>query len=316
MLKKDIIKANAALASLTDEQITAIENLSQNDENTVIASKVSEIYNRFDADILEASGIAKVTTEKSYDYAKRVANELKGKAAASETLNTQINELKAEKTRLETAIAAGSTNKEAVAKLNSVTAELEQTKTQFNELKTKFDNTETEYNNKLLGFRIENEISAASGGVKFKKEFSEQVTKTLLTNAVAQLKGNYKHEFIDDGAGGQRLVFLDKSTGGRLNNPENQLHPFTASELLQRDLKVMGVLDEGRQQTGGGSTAGGTGSTGGTLDLSGARSKVEANNIAAQALMAQGLTRGSQEYQTALDKAWTDYNVKDLPEAV
>lgn len=39
MLTREIIVANAALAGLTDEQITAITTLSQNDENSVIAKK-------------------------------------------------------------------------------------------------------------------------------------------------------------------------------------------------------------------------------------------------------------------------------------
>ena len=44
MLKKEIIKANAILATLTDEQIAAIEKLSENDENAVIGKKTGEIH--------------------------------------------------------------------------------------------------------------------------------------------------------------------------------------------------------------------------------------------------------------------------------
>lgn len=39
MLTREILVANAALAGLTDEQLTAITTLSVNDENSVIAKK-------------------------------------------------------------------------------------------------------------------------------------------------------------------------------------------------------------------------------------------------------------------------------------
>ena len=39
MLTREILVANAALSGLSDEQITAITTLSQNDENSVIAKK-------------------------------------------------------------------------------------------------------------------------------------------------------------------------------------------------------------------------------------------------------------------------------------
>lgn len=63
-LTRDILVANAALSGLTDEQISAITTLSQNDENSVIAKKTGEIYGNLDADILTASGVEKNGTEK------------------------------------------------------------------------------------------------------------------------------------------------------------------------------------------------------------------------------------------------------------
>ena len=79
-LTKEILKANAALSALTDEQLENIVTLSANDENAVIAKKTGEIYGGLDADILAASGIGKNGTEKTFDYAKRVIGEIKGKA--------------------------------------------------------------------------------------------------------------------------------------------------------------------------------------------------------------------------------------------
>ena len=63
-LTSEILRANAATAALTDEQINAIVTLSQNDEDSVIGQKTGEIYGGLDNDILSASGIAKNGTEK------------------------------------------------------------------------------------------------------------------------------------------------------------------------------------------------------------------------------------------------------------
>ena len=60
MLTSDIIKANTALAGLTEEQINAITTLSENDENSVIAKKTGEIYGALDADILAVTGVEKI----------------------------------------------------------------------------------------------------------------------------------------------------------------------------------------------------------------------------------------------------------------
>ena len=64
-LTLELLRANAATAALTDEQINAVVELSNNDEAAVISKKTGEIYGGLDNDILAASGIAKNGTEKT-----------------------------------------------------------------------------------------------------------------------------------------------------------------------------------------------------------------------------------------------------------
>ena len=54
-LTKELLTANAVLTGLTDEQITAITTLSQNDENSVIGSRIGEIYRQMDETIAKCS---------------------------------------------------------------------------------------------------------------------------------------------------------------------------------------------------------------------------------------------------------------------
>ena len=121
-------------------------------------------------------------------------------------------------------------------------------------------------------------------------------------------------EYIDDGKGGKILAFKDK-TGAIMRNPNNQLNPFGASDLLQKELKTMGVLDEGRQ-AGGGGTHGGTGGTGNqtVLDVSGSKSRNEAYEAITNHLLAKGLTIGSADFDAAMTQAWKDNNISSLPE--
>ena len=236
-LTSEVLKANAVLAGLTDEQIQAITTLSQNDENTVIAQKTGKIYGDLDADILAATGIAKNGTEKTYDYAKRVLSEFKTKAEGANGLTAQIESLTKEKARLEKAIADGATDAETAKALKQAKADLTAVQTQFNDLKTKYDEAEQKYQNELFGVRIESALQTAVAGVKFKPELPESATKVLLSQAIDKIKA-MNPEYIDDGKGGKVLAFKDE-TGALMRNPNNQLNPYTPGDLLTRELETM-----------------------------------------------------------------------------
>ena len=315
-LTVEILKANAALAGLTDEQLTAITTLSANDENSVIAKKTGEIYGGLDADILAVSGIAKNGTEKTFDYAKRVLTEFKTKVEGATGLQSQIDNLTKEKARLEKAIADGATDAETAKALKQAKADLTAVTTQFNELKTKYDEAETNYQKELYGVRIESALQTATAGIKFKAGLPESATKVLLSQAIEKIKG-MNPEFIDDGKGGKILAFKDES-GAIMRNPNNQLNPYTPGDLLTKELDTMGIIDNGRKAAGGGTVppAGGSGGSGGsgTIDVSGAKTRVEAYDAIAAGLMAQGLTAGSEKFDAAMKQAWQDNNIAALPE--
>lgn len=314
-LTTELLKANAATAGLSDEQVNAIVEMSKNDETTVIGQKTGEIYGGLDADILAASGIAKNGGEKTYDYAKRVIGEIKGQAGNAAELQTKVSELEKEKTRLESVIAKGGADAETKRQLEKANADLANVTAEYATLKTKFDNAESEHKKALFGLQIDGEMAKATAGIKFKADLPVSVTTVLLQQAVAKVKG-MNPEFIDDGNGGKILAFNENGT--TMRNPENNLRPYTAAELVARELKTMGVLDAGRKQTGAGSDGGhdgGQGGSGGTVDISGARTQDEAHEIIAKQLMEQGKVNGSKEFDEAMNKAWKDNIsvIKTLP---
>ena len=304
MLTQEIIRADAALSQLTDEQVNAIAELSRNDEAAVIAKKTGDIYGALDNDILEASGIKKNGTEKTYDYARRVLGELKGSSA---TMQGQIDALTKDKERLEKAIAdgdGGAALKQAKADLSAITK-------QYNELNDRYAQAEETHRKELFSAKVDYELQAAASSLKFKAGLPQSVTRVITSQAAERVKAMNPEE-IDDGNGGRVLAFKDKD-GAIMRNPNNKLNPYTASEMLVRELESMDVLDKGRRQTGTGTRPPHANGAGG-IDISGAKTRVEAEAAIRKSLLSQGMTVGSDAYQQAMDKAWKDFGVSKLPE--
>lgn len=314
-LTTELLNANGATAALTDEQKAAIVEMSKNDETAVIGQKTGEIYGGLDNDILASSGIAKNGTEKTYDYAKRVIGEIKGQAGNAAQMQAQIADLTKEKARLEAAVAKGG-DAETQRALQQAKADLAAVTGQYTELKTKYDAAEQQHAQALMDVRLDGEFARASAGLKFKPDIPASVHPVLVRQAVEKVKA-MRPEFIDDGqnAGTKILAFKDE-TGAILRNPETNLNPFTASELVQRELRGLGVLEDGRKQAGTGTretTPGG--GTGGAVDISGAQTQSEAAEAISKTLLAQGMTIGSDKYQRAFDEAWKNNltTIKALP---
>ena len=313
-LTTELLNANAALAGLTDDQKAAIVEMSKNDETSVIGQKTGEIYGGLDADILAASGIAKNGTEKTYDYAKRVIGEIKGQAGNAAELQTKLTESEKEVNRLNGIIAKGGADAETKRALEQAKADLANVTKEYTTLKTQFDTAKNEHEKAMFDAKISGEFAKATAGIKFKADLPASVTSVLLEQAVAKVKA-MNPEYIDDGNGGKVLAFMENGTPMR--NADNNLRPFTAAELIARELTTMGVLETGRKQTGAGSQGGQGGNDGGsgTVDISGAKTQDEAHEIIAKQLMSQGKVNGSKEFADAMAAAWKENaaTIKALP---
>lgn len=312
MITQEMLAQQEVLNGLTDEQREAILTLSKNDEEAVIGSRFREVYNKLDETIARETGIARNGDEKTYVYLERAAKAVKAQADKVDGLQTKVNELTNERNRLQKAIDEGTVDEQTKKQLAQAQKDLAAITEQFNTLKADKDKMEQTHAKEIMDVRIENELAQASAGIKFKAELPQQAVDTLLQQTIQRVKG-MTPDYIDDGKGGKRLVFKD-AQGAIMRNPEKQLEPYTAGELLQRELKAMGILDEGRKAAGGGTEppAGGGGG-GAVVDVSAARTQTEAQEIIAQALMKQGMTNGSKEFQEAMTKAWRDNNIARLP---
>lgn len=311
MLTLDLLNANAALSSLTDDQKQAIVTMSSNDEAAVIAAKTGEIYGGLDNDILATTGMGKNGTEKTYDYAKRVMGELKSKADNADALRTQVNSLTQKNASLEKSIAEGNGNEQLTKELKQTKADLASVTNQFNELQTKNKQMEDKFIQDLQNERIDSALQGAKANIKFRPELPESATKVLLQQAVDKIKG-MNPELIETEQG-RTLVFKD-ANGAILRNQATNLNPYTAAELLNRELEQMDVLDKGRQAAGGGTHTPNGGGASAAVSIDGAKTRTEAYEIITNILVAEGKQVGTAAFQEAMSQAWKDNNIAALPE--
>lgn len=309
MLTKEILLANATLAGLSAEQLEAIATLSQNDEAAVIAKKTSEIYGGLDADILVASGVEKSGGEKTYDYAKRVIGTLKKSVDGAKGNADKIAALEAEKAKLQAELEKGG-GEELQKQLNQTQTDLKSVMEKYNTLKANYDKAQSDFAAKLLNTRLDADLAGAAKGLKIKSGIPSAAAEILMKQAFAKLKAS-RPEYIENADGTQSLIFKD-ADGAVMRNPNNTLNPYTAAELLRKELGEMGVL-ENRQGKGTGTSTDPNPVPPGVIDISGAKNQREAYEIIDKALTAQGKVAGSRAYQDAMDAAWKENNIVNLP---
>ena len=311
MLTVETLRQNAALAGLTDAQFSTIAEMSKNDENTVIGTKIGALHGQYDTDIFNITGIKKNDGEKSYDYAKRILSEYKDKAESVKTIQSSLDAANARVTELQAKLEKGAADETLAQQLKDAKTQVSQLQAKLTakeaELKTAKDKADKD----LKDTHIEYAFQAATAGLKFKDGITEAIQKTLLSAAKAEVLSKGTPDFIEDGNGGKKLV-LRGTDGNILNNPNNNLNPYTLQELVL-ETSIKDVIDTGRRQSGAGTGSFTHGQGGSTLDLTGAKTQVEAYKAIEAYLLATGLTRDSQEFGEQVTKLGTENNVSSLP---
>lgn len=313
MITIEMLNQSESLSGLTDAQKLAITVLSKNDEASVIGTKIGALHGQYDSDILSISGISKTDGEKTYDYLKRVLNDYKTKLDGTKTLSAQLEASKKKVTELETKLASGGSDEAIKQQLKDARHQVTQLQTQLTAKTGELDKAKKDYEQKEKDLQVGFAFTNATAGIKFKADVSEPVKKILLAAAKDEILAKGTPDFIDDGNGGKKLVLRD-AAGNTLNNPKNNLNPYTIEELVM-ETSLKDVIDTGKQQPGGG-TKPGTSTGGGhslTLDLSGAKTQREADIQIETYLLSTGLTRDNVEFGNKALEIRNENNVSNLP---
>lgn len=308
-LNADKLKASPALAGLTEEQIKAVTELSTNDETAVIGERIGKFWGDIDRDVEETTGLKKPEGVKTFAWLK---SDVFSKVGASSKLQKKLDTLKGEKEELEKQLKDGKVDEAIAKKLKDNEQLVKDLQGQMATEKTKYEKQLTDAQSQNVSIMVNNEFDRALVGKKFKDEaiIPKSVRESYIGNAKQAILSENTPDWIDDGRGGKTLVFRD-ANGDIKRNPENNLNPFTASELFTT--KIADVLDQGKNQ--GGAGTGGKGAGGGKtseLSLSGVKTQVEADDTITDYLMGKGLVRGTAEYNQEFDQIRTENNVADL----
>lgn len=312
MITIEMLNQSESLKGLTDAQKLAITTLSSNDEATVIGTKIGALHGQYDADILSISGISKADGEKTYDYLKRVLGDYKTKLDGTKTLSAQLEAQKKKVTELETKLAAGGSDEAVKQQLKDARHQVTQLQTQLTAKTEELDNAKKDYEKKEKDLQVGFAFTNATAGIKFKADVSEPVRKILLAAAKDEILAKGTPDFVDDGNGGKKLVLRDDA-GNTLNNPKNNLNPYTIEELVM-ETSLKDVIDTGKQQPGGG-TKPNPSSDHRTfnLDLSTAKTQQEADVQIENYLLSTGLTRDNVEFGNKALEIRNENNVSNLP---
>lgn len=307
-----MLNQSESLKSLTDAQKLAITTLSSNDEATVIGTKIGALHGQYDADILSISGISKADGEKTYDYLKRVLGDYKTKLDGTKTLSAQLEAQKKKVTELEAKLAAGGSDEAVKQQLKDARHQVTQLQTQLTTKTEELDKAKKDYEQKEKDLQVGFAFTNATAGIKFKADVSEPVRKILLAAAKDEILAKGTPDFIDDGNGGKKLVLRD-AAGNTLNNPKNNLNPYTIEELVM-ETSLKDVIDTGKQQSGGGTQPNPSPSHRTVnLDLSTAKTQQEADVQIENYLLSTGLTRDNVEFGNKALEIRNENNVSSLP---
>lgn len=312
MITIEMLNQSESLKGLTDAQKLAITTLSSNDEATVIGTKIGALHGQYDADILSISGISKADGEKTYDYLKRVLGDYKTKLDGTKTLSAQLEAQKKKVTELEAKLAAGGSDEAVKQQLKDARHQVTQLQTQLTTKTEELDKAKKDYEQKEKDLQVGFAFTNATAGIKFKADVSEPVKKILLAAAKDEILAKGTPDFIDDGKGGKKLVLRD-AAGNTLNNPKNNLNPYTIEELVM-ETSLKDVIDTGKQQSGGGTQPNPSPSHRTVnLDLSTAKTQQEADVQIENYLLSTGLTRDNVEFGNKALEIRNENNVSDLP---
>lgn len=319
MLKKEEIQAVPTLKDLSDEQVTSLLTLVQNNEDRTIGERIGKVYGDFDRD-LEELGYKKEAGEKTYNAVKRIISELKASGDQTE-LNKKISSLEADKADLTSKLNAkgGEGTAKQIADLNKALADKDslindlkkQQKTANEEWQKKYESSVQEN----VGLREDHLFDSAISGFTFVDEglVDKKVQQAFISSAKSSVRSSYKLDWIDSGKGdGKKVPVFRDENGEIVRNAENGLAPMTAKDLFAKELAPIIPKKEGK---GGAGTKGG-GAGGGDmtiLDMTGVKTQVQADERIVKHLAAKGLVKGTEAFADAQLKIRTDNKVPDLP---
>lgn len=240
-------------------------------------------------------------------------NHYKSSLEATNSIREQLKQANSKVEELTKKLADGTGDAVLKQQLKDSQTQVAQLQEQLSNKEQEFANEKTKLEKAVRDVHVDYAFDSVAAGIKFKAGIPESVQKTMLMAAKAEVLAKGTPDFIDDGKGGKKLV-IRGADGNILNNAKNNLNPYTISELVM-ETSIKDIIDNGKQQRGGGTHEGGSGGQGGSsiLDFSGVKSQVEADKLIEAHLLANGITRDSAQFAEQSMQLRNENNVSQLP---
>ncbi len=310
-LTEELIKQSEALADLPEEKVKAFMTLANNVFKEDIDIYAGTAKRRNEDDVKKLFGKDKPEPGmKDFEYLNWAWNEREKEfkaqiedakkattsdPAEGEALKRKINQLE---TELKDAGMKGSELlKQDIEGYKQKLRDFESLEKQLkNDLvaeRKKWEGELTQQQRKNLLLEIGFEKSQSLMGVEFNTAVPDSVRQDLIEARWQNILSRYTPEKVT--TGNETVTQWRDKDGNIARNDKNNREPFTTKELLLDELKD--ILKVTRSANGAGTSAGGNSTPAGAIvDVTMARSQVEADEIIERAILAQGIAKGTQNF--------------------
>lgn len=289
----------------TEEGKEVLNNFATAEFDKKIGEKVSEIHQGYDNDVFEILGQKKKNEQKSYDFIKEIATELKTLRESKGDNN--VEKVKELETKIKDLEANGSLGEYWKKMHDDV---VKQATEKENELKNQLSKKDEDFRT----VQIKTELASALNGLKFKEGIPKEAIDAMIQVNESKILNNAK---IIDG----KVVFHKEDGSAWLNN---EYKAISSQELVGSFLGSM--IDNETKTPGSGGGAPPTIKTGEivvtgegdnakkklVLDVNSFSTKLEFTRVAEKALKAQGVTVDNPDFNRMIDEARVEYKVSEL----
>jgi hypothetical protein len=241
-----------------EEERTFLDNYRESEVKKEVDPRVSEIYSRLDADILEVTGVRRNPTEKTYEYAKRVLGDANSKIKVFEQ---KIQELSS---------TGNPKHDEKIKELESVIERIKEEKHKEIESLTK----------EKISFRTKSEIDKALAALQQDPSIPDAARQALVESRVNSLMGQAEWD-------GDKLVF---KKDGEVRRNKQSFEVLSAADILKDELAS--ILKVERRLPGAPIAPDASKAKGVAVLPAHITTKVQLTEY----LLSQGLKRSSKEY--------------------
>jgi len=188
-----------------DEDKSFIENFRASEVEKLLGERISELHSRYDADILEVTGLKKDPKEKTYEFNKRLLRDFNSKIA---TYEDKIKEL---------AKGSNPKNDDKIKELEGLIEQIKQEK----------DSEIQKAKHETVTYKTRTEFDKALSKLPLDPSIPERAKQALVETTVTGLMS--VSEWREEG-----LVFKDEK--GEVLRNKQTYKPLTAEELLTEHL--------------------------------------------------------------------------------